>query len=156
MKRFTALPLMAALALAAGAPALAAPAAAGADQPATQVQASQAWIRLLPGDLPAGGYVTLHNRGDAPRALTGASSPDYKQVMLHVSTLRNGMSHMSKVARLALPPHATVKLSPGGYHLMLMHAKRPVKVGDTVPVTLEFADGSRLEVSFQARPATAH
>lgn len=130
------------------------PAHAAADKPPVTV--SHAWIRVLPGTLPAGGYAVIHNTGDTPYILTGASSPDYQHVMLHRSITQGGMSHMHKVKQLKLPAHATVRLAPGGYHLMLMQATHPVKVGDQVPVTLHFADGSRLEVDFKARPANAH
>jgi hypothetical protein len=122
---------------------------------AGSVQVSHAWIRVLPGDLPAGGYATLRNAGDTPLVLIGVSSPDYRQVMLHESTSHNGMSNMAMIERLPLPPHAVVKLAPGGYHLMLMHALHPVKPGDLVKVTLRFADGSMLDVGFLARPANA-
>lgn len=147
MRMLPALPLVAML-LTAGLP-------AHAQQP-SPVKISHAWIRVLPGALPAGGYAVLDNTGDKPRILTGASSPDYRRVMLHQSTMHDGMSHMQAVKQLKLPAHATVKLAPGGYHLMLMQARHPVKAGDSVPVTLHFADGHSLEVNFEARPANAH
>jgi periplasmic copper chaperone A len=119
------------------------------------VQVSHAWIRLLPGDLPAGGYATLRNAGGTPLALIGARSPDYREIMLHESTTRNGLSKMAIIERLRLPPHATVTLAPGGYHLMLMDALHPIKPGDHVKVTLRFANGDTLESEFIARPANA-
>lgn len=125
--------------------------------PTTQssVVASHAWMRILPGSLPAGGYVTLSNKGDKEQAMTGADSTAYKHVMLHHSTTESGVSHMRMIKQLPLPAHTTVKLAPGGYHLMFMHAKQPVKASDSVPVTLHFADGSTLKVTFLARPANA-
>jgi hypothetical protein len=120
---------------------------------AGSVQVSHAWIRLLPGDLPAGGYATLRNAGEVPLVLIGAESPSYRQVMLHESTTVGGLSSMAMIERLPLPAHATVTLAPGGYHLMLMHAFHPVKPGDRVKVTLRFADGRTLDVEFLARPA---
>jgi hypothetical protein len=128
--------------------------AAHADQSA-QIHADKAWIRVLPAELPAGGYVTLHNSGDSPVALTGASSPRYTHVMLHQSSTESGMGRMSMVDQLAIPAHGSVALAPGGYHLMLMHATGAVSAGDTVSITLDFADGSHLPVDFMARPANA-
>lgn len=122
---------------------------------AQQVHASQAWIRVLPGDLPAGAYVSLRNDGDQAVALTGATSPGYAQVMLHQSSMSGGMSHMSGVESLAIPAHGQVVLAPAGYHLMLMHAVAPVVPGTRVRLTLEFSDGSSLPVDFLARPANA-
>ena len=45
------------------------------------VTASHAWIRVLPGKLPAGAYVVLRNDGDRPVLLTGASSPAYGEAI---------------------------------------------------------------------------
>jgi copper(I)-binding protein len=122
---------------------------------ADHVRASHAWIRVLPGNLPAAGYVTLQNSGDHPVALRGASSTTYADVMLHQSSSTGGMNRMAMVNELAVPAHAEVKLAPGGYHLMLMQAVAPVKPGDKVRLTLTFSDGSTLPADFIARPANA-
>ena len=122
---------------------------------AEHVHASHAWIRVLPGDLPAGAYVTLQNDGDQPVALSGASSTVYADVMLHQSSTTGGMSRMTMVDALSVPAHGKAMLAPAGYHLMLMQANAPVKPGDTVRLTLRFTDGSTLVTDFIARPANA-
>ncbi len=122
---------------------------------AEHVHASHAWIRVLPGDLPAGAYVTLQNDGDQAVALSGASSTVYADVMLHRSSTAGGMSRMTMVDALPVPAHGKVALAPAGYHLMLMKANAPVKPGDTVRLTLTFTDGSTLATDFTARPANA-
>ncbi len=128
--------------------------AAHADQ-AAQMRAEHAWIRVMPAGLPAGGYVTLHNGGDEAATLTGASSPEYGHVMLHESTTEGGMGRMKMIDKLAIPAHGGVALAPGGYHLMLMQGSTQVHPGVQVPVTLQFADGSKTTVQFLARPANA-
>ncbi|GGY16668.1 hypothetical protein GCM10008098_05000 [Rhodanobacter panaciterrae] len=122
---------------------------------ADHVHASHAWIRVLPGDLPAGAYVTLQNDGDQPVALSGASSTVYADVMLHQSSTAGDMSRMTMVDALPVPAHGKAVLAPAGYHLMLMQANAPVKPGDTVRLTLSFTDGSTLATDFIARPANA-
>jgi copper(I)-binding protein len=122
---------------------------------AEHIHASHAWIRVLPGDLPAGAYVTLRNDSAQAVALTGASSATYAEVMLHHSSTAGGMSRMSMVDTLTVPAHGEAVLAPAGYHLMLMKAKTPVKPGDTVQLTLTFGDGSTLPTDFTARPANA-
>lgn len=119
------------------------------------VTASHAWIRVLPGALPAGAYVVLRNDGDRPVALTGASSPAYGEAMLHESSRAGGMSRMRMIDALTIPAHGTQALAPGGYHLMLLDAKHAVQPGDTVRIALKFGDGSTLPVDFIARPANA-
>jgi len=122
---------------------------------ADHIRASHAWIRVLPGALPAGAYVTLENDGDRPVALRGASSSVYAEVMLHRSSREGGVSRMAMVDALSVPAHGKAELAPAGYHLMLMRAKVPVKPGDTVTLKLQFGDGSTLATDFIARPANA-
>ncbi|HUW53978.1 MAG TPA: copper chaperone PCu(A)C [Rhodanobacter sp.] len=122
---------------------------------AEHVHASHAWIRVLPGNLPASAYVTLENGSDRAILLSGASSAAYAEVMLHHSSTAGGMSRMTMVDSLEIPAHGKAVLAPAGYHLMLMQARKPVKPGDTIAVLLKFTDGSTLATDFIARPANA-
>ncbi|HEY9511754.1 MAG TPA: copper chaperone PCu(A)C [Rhodanobacter sp.] len=122
---------------------------------ANDVRVSHAWLRILPGDLPAGGYATLQNTGTQPAALTGAHSTTYADVMLHLSSVAGGTSRMRMAEAMSIPAQGTAKLAPGGYHLMLTRPVHPVIPGDHVLLTLTFADGSTLNTTFIARPANA-
>lgn len=142
-------------AMPADAPPSTADADAAADPVATGLQADDAWIRLLPGELPAGGYVVLRNDGDAPRRLVGADSADYGRIMLHQSMDAGGMSRMRAVDGIEVPAHGRVALQPGGYHLMLMAPKASPEPGQSLTLRLRFDDGSHLDVPFAVRPANA-
>lgn len=119
------------------------------------VQLTQAWIRWLPANLPAAGYAVIQNDGSQTLRLVGAASPDYGQVMLHRSQEVHGVDRMSMVASLAIPAHGQVKLSPGGYHLMLSDARHPIQPGERVTIILHFANGQTLQADFPVRPANA-
>ena len=45
---------------------------------------------------------------------------------------------MRPLAGIALEPGKPVTLAPGGYHVMLMGLKAPLKQGDQFPLTLTF------------------
>lgn len=123
---------------------------------ADQIKAHHAWIRLLPANLPAGAYVTLDNQGAFAATLVSAHSTVYGSVMLHQSTTDPaGNSNMHMLDRLVVPAHGQVSLAPASYHLMLQQATHPLKPGDTVEITFDFADGSHLAVPFLVRPANA-
>ena len=124
----------------------------GAATPASPpLEVRDAWIRLLPGNLPGGGYLTLVNPGDLARNLTGASSDDYGSVSLHQSVRQGDVSSMHPVEVITVKPHSTLVLGDSGYHLMLMNAKKALKPGDKVTITLHFADGSQISCPFQLR-----
>jgi copper(I)-binding protein len=132
---------------------LVAGAAHAADAPS--VKASDSWLRVLPGTLPAGGYVNFENLSDRAVSIVGASSPDYADAMIHRSSTDGGMGRMEMVDSVPLPPKGKVAFSPGGYHVMLMDAKHSVKPGDKVIVTFALSDGEKLPVTLVARPANA-
>jgi periplasmic copper chaperone A len=48
---------------------------------------------------------------------------------------------------LTIDPGKTVKLAPGGYHLMMFDLKSPLKQGDTLPITLKFEKAGEVKVS---------
>jgi hypothetical protein len=124
-----------------------------ADQRATQVgvSVSEAWIRWLPGSLPAGGYLTLRNNGERACTLTSVSSPDYARASLHRSALQGTVSTMQPVQQIEVPAHQTLRFAPGGYHIMLEQPRRAIRPGDQVSITLHFADGGSLSASFEVR-----
>lgn len=119
------------------------------------LQVSEAKLRLLPGSLPAAGYFTLTNTGNQPVVLTGAQSPAFAQVMMHRSSLENGMASMQHVVQVEVPAGETLKFASGGYHLMLMQRQRELSLGDKVEASLFFADGQSLPVIFTAVPPGA-
>jgi copper(I)-binding protein len=114
-------------------------------------QVTEAWIRWLPGDLPAAAYLTVTNPGATPAALLGASSADYADVSLHRNEMNAGSMQMVGLDRLVIPAHTTLRFELSGYHLMLMQAARPIKPGDRVTITLRFADLPPLPVVFEVR-----
>jgi copper(I)-binding protein len=61
----------------------------------------------------------------------------------------NGVMTMRGLADgLTIPPGATVRLAPSGYHLMLTELKQPLKQGETVTMTLKFAKAGDVVVPF--------
>ena len=92
-------------------------------------------------------YMTIANTTMQPRLLLAASSPDFKQIEIHQTTMHNGMAHMAAQTSLPIPANGTVVLEPGGLHLMLMQPVRPLKDGDSVALQLRFDDGTTLAVS---------
>lgn len=119
---------------------------------AAPVAIHDAWVRLVPGEGPSAGYLTLENRGDEPVELVAAESPRYGQIMLHESVESGGTSRMAHVEGIAIAPGESRRLAPGGHHLMLMEPQDPPEVGDSITLTLRFADGATMEAPFTVEP----
>lgn len=139
--------------------ALAASDAPASSSPATAtapagIHVTDAWVRGLPAAVPSAGYLTIVNDSDAAVTLTHVTSPDYAMVHVHESyTTPGGESGMRMVSKLRVPAHGKVTFAPGGYHLMLMRAKKELKAGDTTSVVLHFEGGATLSVSMPVKPA---
>ena len=118
---------------------------------AAELEVSNAWIRLIPGGVPAGGYFTLRNGTNQPAVLVRASSSAFGGVMMHRTTEEKGRSRMLPVDSIEVPVRGSLAFSPGGYHLMLFNPSRNVAVGDRVLITLEFADGHKITAQFDVR-----
>lgn len=113
--------------------ALAAPAHAAESE--RSVKVANAWVRApAPGQKTAAAYVELTSASGA--ALVAAGSPAAGAVELHSGSVEGGVMRMRAVPRIELPAGKTVKLAPGGLHLMLIDLKQPLKAGGKVPLTL--------------------
>jgi copper(I)-binding protein len=134
-----------------------APSARAEDVKAGDLIISQAWSRATPGGAKVGGgYLTIENKGTAPDRLIGGSSDAAGKVEVHEMEMNNGVMTMRPVDKgLTIDPGKTVKLAPGGYHLMLMDLKAPLKRGDKLPITLEFEKAGKVQVSLDVQAVGA-
>ena len=111
-----------------------------------------AWVRPpLGADRPAAGYMTITNPGDVADALVGVTSPISMSCQIHETSMdSSGMAGMHQIDRLEIPAGGTVKLEPGGYHLMLMDAGS-LTVGGTLELRLEFEKAGTVVVQAEVR-----
>jgi copper(I)-binding protein len=132
---------------------LAAAPARGDEVKAGDLVISQAWSRATPGGAKIGaGYLTIENKGSAVDRLVGVSGDIAGKVEVHEMASSDGVMKMRPIEKgLAIEPGKTVKLAPGGYHLMMMDLKNPLKQGDKVPVTLEFEKAGKVQVTLDVQ-----
>jgi copper(I)-binding protein len=114
---------------------------------------TQVWSRATPGGAKiAGGYLTIENKGTAPDRLIGGSAEVSDKIQVHEMAVNNGVMTMRQLDKgLTIEPGKMIKLAPGGYHLMLMDLKAPLKQGDKVPVTLEFEKAGKVKLSLDVQ-----
>ena len=143
--------------LAAFALAISAAPAVADDVNAGDLVISQAWSRATPGGAKvAGGYLVIENKGTAPDRLLGASADIAGKAEIHEMAMDNGVMKMRPLDKgLVVDPGKTVKLAPGGNHLMLQELKGPFKQGDKVPVTLQFEKAGKVNVSLDVQAVGA-
>jgi hypothetical protein len=114
---------------------------------------SQPWGRATPGGAKIGGaYMTIENKGASPDRLIGGSADIAEKVQLHEMTTVNGVMKMRPLEEgVTIEPGKTIKLAPGGIHLMLFDLKGTLKQGDKVPVTLQFEKAGKANVTLDVQ-----
>lgn len=122
--------------------------AVAADAP---VEVSEAWVRAtVPGQPVGAAYASITAR--AAVRLTGVRAPVAKTVELHEMKHEGGVMKMRSLKEVRIAAGETVKLEPGGLHVMFFGLKGPLEAGGSVPLTFEFqgADGKRFKQVVEA------
>ncbi|GAA0770196.1 copper chaperone PCu(A)C [Ideonella azotifigens] len=127
---------------------LAASAAVLAEPPAV----TDLWVRGTVAQQKATGAFMQLRSAQGSR-LVSVATPLAGMAEVHEMKMVGDVMKMGEVAGgLELPAGKAVKLQPGGFHVMLMDLKQPLKAGDQVPLTLTFknADGKTEQLTVQA------
>lgn len=97
-------------------------------------------------------YMVLSNASDTPAALVGATTDVANVIELHTTAMdESGVMRMRPVEQIDIPANGDVSLEPGGFHVMLIDLTQDLAEGDTVALTLAFADGQELAIEAPVR-----
>ncbi len=119
---------------------------------ADHIMVEKPFAREVPPGAPASAsFMKLHNHSKQAANIIAADSAVSKVVELHTHTNDNGVMRMRKIPNISIPANGTTELKPGGLHIMLIGPHQPLKMGQTVKVTLKFEDGSSKEVSMPVK-----
>ena len=117
---------------------------------ANQVNVSNAWMRAtVPGQTVAAAYLDI--TAEKTARLVAVRSPVSPDVQIHWMQMDGQVMRMRQVGAIDLPKNTAVSLKPGGYHLMLLQLKKPIRAGEVVPLTLVIeTQGKRQNVQVKA------
>jgi len=114
------------------------------------------WARATPGGAKVGGAFfemkAAPGKGDR---LLAVRSPSAGNVEIHNHIMDGGIARMRRVDAIAVAGGISVVLAPGGYHVMLMDLKQPLKQGDLLKLTLVFEKAGEVEVDATVEPIGA-
>ena len=117
-----------------------------------QTIVKDAWVRGTVAQQKATGLFAQITSAQGGR-LVAARSAVAGVVEIHEMSMDGNVMKMRALSNgLELPAGKTVELKPGGYHVMLLDLKQPLKDGDRVPVTLvvEGKDGKQETIELKA------
>lgn len=117
------------------------------------LRVSDAWSAATPAGATIGaGYLTVINAGTRAVRLVGVESSASERVELHGMSMDGGIMRMRPVeGGVEVAAGGDVSFEPGGTHLMLIGLKRPLLVGEIVPLVLTFDTGQRVETALEVR-----
>jgi hypothetical protein len=109
------------------------------------------WSRATPGGAKVGGgYLSIENTGAEPDRLVSVQVPFAGKTEIHEMATANGVMTMRPLeAGIAIAPGAKVEFKPGGYHIMFMELKQPLKQDERLKGTLTFEKAGPVEVEFK-------
>ncbi|MGI5473212.1 copper chaperone PCu(A)C [Streptomyces sp. CA-132043] len=109
------------------------------------------WLRWLPNELPAAGYITLKNSSDTPLEVTKIHSPDYKKITAYQTVMDSESSKMVKHDTFTIPAKGEIAFVPGKYHLMCEKPTRRITPGDNGRFIFFLSDGKVFKVRIPVR-----
>ncbi|MBL8486811.1 MAG: copper chaperone PCu(A)C [Rhodocyclaceae bacterium] len=128
------------------------PAALAATGAADRVSVVDPYVRLAPpGAQATAAFMVLKNEADKDTALVKVDNPASRITELHTHINDGGVMKMRPVKSIEIKAKGEAALKPGGFHVMMIELKAGMKDGDTVPLTLQFADGSSKKVDAKVR-----
>lgn len=110
------------------------------------------WARASAGPARnSAAFMTIHNTGGADRLIAAAGDVS-DRVELHTHMMEGDVMKMRQVEAVDVPAEGMAALQPGGFHVMLIGLKNPLKEGDRFPLTLTFekAGDVTVEVAVEA------
>jgi len=107
-----------------------------------------------PGASTGAAYLSIANKGEGADSLVRAATPRATSVEMHSMSMDGNIMRMRPVRDIRAANGATVKLEPGGLHLMLTGLKQPLKVGERFPLTLHFEKAGPVTVEIVVEEAT--
>tara|TARA_R110001606_G_scaffold279635_1_gene428198 strand:- start:1891 stop:2343 length:453 start_codon:yes stop_codon:yes gene_type:complete len=109
--------------------------------------ADKAVINLSPVEgHPSAGYMELHG-GRVDVALVDVTSDDVLRMEMHETTEENGMASMAQLKSIPVPAGKTVKLEPGGKHLMVWGIGQGSINRGLLTMTLIYSNDDRIEIN---------
>jgi copper(I)-binding protein len=120
------------------------------------ITVSHPWARATPGGVTVGGaYFEVKAAPGPGDRLIGARSAVAGSMEVHSHSIENGVAKMRRVDGLPIKGGESVVLKPGGYHVMLLDLKKPLKEGDLLKFTLSFEKAGDIEVEATVEPIGA-
>ena len=119
---------------------------------AQEIIVEDAWIRGVPHSAKTtAAFMSIENTGPEEKVLKSVTADVAEMLQIHTMEQVGEVMKMKKINELRIPANGKTVLAPKGYHIMLIGLLRPIDEGDTIPLSLSFADGTTVGVNVIVR-----
>jgi periplasmic copper chaperone A len=132
------------------------PVAKGSAGLAKGIQVTGAWSRATPGTAKNGAvFLEIKSGPDVADKLLSVTGSVADNIEIHNHINDNGIMQMRRVDAVELSDSGSTKFVPGGYHVMLLGLKQPLKAGETFKLQLTFEKAGSIEADIVVRANSA-
>jgi len=107
---------------------------------------ADAWVKATDEKMSAA-FAVISNNGDEDVTIVGVTTDLTDRAEIH----ETADGAMRPVESVTIPAGDSIRLEPGGDHLMLMDLEDPIQPGEEVELTLELGDGSTFDITATAK-----
>ena len=119
---------------------------------AQEIVVNDAWIRgVPPAAKTTAAFMTIQNAGSEERILLAATCEVAESAQIHTMEQVGEVMKMRELSSLRVPSSGQTRLAPKGNHIMLIGLFRPISEGEVIPISLNFSDGSIVNVDAVVR-----
>lgn len=119
---------------------------------AQEIIVNDAWIRGIPPSAKTtAAFMTIQNTGSKEMTLISATCEVSEIVQIHTMEQVGEVMKMKELSKLSVPANGQTSLVPKGYHIMLIGLLRSISEGEVIPLSLNFTDGSIVNVAAVVR-----
>ncbi|HEX6982486.1 MAG TPA: copper chaperone PCu(A)C [Balneolaceae bacterium] len=117
-----------------------------------KIEITDGWARPGMQGSSSAAYLTIVNGTESPDSLIGIFTEVAEVAELHGSYENDaGIISMKPATQPILKAGEVVRFQPGGLHIMLMELNRDLAAGDSLQLTLEFAEAGRKKVTLPVK-----
>jgi copper(I)-binding protein len=106
------------------------------------------WVREAPPSARVlAAYMSIKNSTESTITINEISSTEFESAELHRTVIHEGIASMQHIKHLEVPANGSIKLEPGGLHLMLINPQQTLTAGDNVTLMIHLSNGTCMTVT---------
>jgi hypothetical protein len=122
--------------------------------PGDDIVIKDQWIRPSAEKMGTALYFTLENNGSEADTLYAVETDIAKMVQIHETYSNGDVTGMREIGKIIIKPESSVKLEPGGMHIMVMRLKRDINKGDEIEFILHFRKAGEISIIAKAKKSS--